>query len=191
MEKPILSGDQNLSYLENRELINAEKLIEVAKFDEAIQLLNNFSENSAVTHDERISYYILMCFLLMKMGEKEKFLDYAEKAWQAIQGQKDSLQTLDVYIVKAWSYTLEFKNDKALDLLLKSENLCNIVTQEPLNILLRRKADIMWNKSSIYRSKGLLDKALDHAEQALKLRKKLDLKADIVMSLSLIKEIYH
>ena len=165
-----------MSYLIHRDLINAEKLIEIAEFDEAFHLLNDFSEKSAITHNEQISYYILMCFLLMKMGKKEKFLDYAEKACQAIQGQKDSLQKLDVNIVKAWSYILEFKHDKSLELLLKSENLCNILTQEPLNILLKRKADILWCMGVNYKSKGVVDKALDCAEQALKLRKKLDLK---------------
>ena len=151
-----------MPYLEHRDLINAEDFIEVAKFDEAIQILNDFSENTAITHHEHLSYYILICFSFMKMGKKEKFLDYAENAWQAIQGQKDSLQKLDVYIIKAWSYILEFNRDKALELLLKSENLCKTLTQEPLNNLLKRKADILWCKGVIYASKGVNDKALDY-----------------------------
>lgn len=190
MEKTIFNGDTGLSDLEHRELVNAKELIEKGKFDEAFQLLNDFGEKKDLSRYERTSYFILMSSIFINLGKKEEMFDYVEKACQAIQGQKNSLQVVDVYLVKITSYLWKFKHDKAFNLILKSENLCNTLTKEPLNELLKRKATIAWLNEIFYSVKGQFDKALDYAEQSLRMREKLDLKADIVMTLSLIKEIY-
>lgn len=191
IEKTIFVGNKDLADLELRKLINAKDLIEIGKFNDALQLLIDFSENSAITLFEQISYYILMSFIFIKLGKKEELFEYAEKAYQSSQGQKNSFQLVDVYFVKAISYMWEYKYDKVFELIVKSEKLCNILSQEPLNKLLKRKADVAWINGLFCSAKGNFDKGLDYAEQSLKLRENLDLKADIVMSLSLIKEIYY
>ena len=191
MEQTILNEDQNLSELEHIDLINAKELIDLGKFDDALQLLNDFSENSAITPKAQISYYILLCSIFIRLGKKVELLDYIKKACKAIQGQKISSQLVDIYYIKAMSYIWEFKDDEAFNLILKCEKLYTSFTQEPLSVNLKKKADIAWIKALLYSRKGLVDKALDCSEQALKLRKELDLKADIAISLSLLKEIYH
>ena len=178
-------------YSEPEAVIRARKLMEEAKFEEALQVLITFKKNENLSSHDQISYYILKSSIYYRLGKKEEFFKYTKKAFQASQGQKPSLLLIDVYIemaqLSSWG---GIENDKALEFLKKCADLFKILTQEPPIELAKRKAKIAWIKSDIYEFKTNLDRALKYAEQALVLREKLNLKIDIIDSLSQMKEIY-
>ncbi|MFX0000443.1 MAG: tetratricopeptide repeat protein [Candidatus Hodarchaeota archaeon] len=177
--------------LESKELVDAKEFIENGRFDEASQVLKNFGERKDISNYEQISYYILMGLLSNKLKDKEKLLDYAEKAYHASEGQKDSLQLVDAYIVKSMAYFSGYKYERALILLLQSEEILKSLDFETSKERIKREAEISCCRANIYFMRREFDKALEYAEQCLKLNKKLDLKLGIVESLDVMKNIYH
>ncbi|MFX0104555.1 MAG: tetratricopeptide repeat protein [Candidatus Hodarchaeota archaeon] len=180
-----------MSELEPNELVNAKEFIENGKFEKASQVLKDFGESEDISHYEQISYYILMGFLSDKLKDKEKLLDYAEKAYQACQGQEDSLQLVDVYIVKSMAYFSVYKYEEAITLLSQSEKILKSLNLETSKELIKREAEISCRRANIYFMIRDFDKALECAEQTLKLNKELDLKLGIVESLDVMKNIYY
>jgi tetratricopeptide (TPR) repeat protein/tRNA A-37 threonylcarbamoyl transferase component Bud32 len=180
-----------LSELEPKELVNAKELIEKGRFSEATQLLNDFSKKEDISDYEQISYYILMSLVSDKLKDEEKLLDYAEKAYQASQGQENSLQLIDAYIVKSMGYFSIYKYEEALALLLQSEKILKSLVLETSNESLKRKAEILNQRANICFMRREFNKALEYAEQSLMLNRKLNLKVGIVESLDIIKNLYY
>ncbi|MHA2391534.1 MAG: tetratricopeptide repeat protein [Promethearchaeota archaeon] len=180
-----------MSDMEPKELDNAKEFIENGRFDEASIVLKDFGKKKDISHYEQISYYILMSLLSDKLKNGEKLLDYAEKAYLESQGQEDSLQLVDVYIVKSMAYFSAYKYEEALTLLVQSEKILEsihfVTSKEPL----KRKAEISFRRANIYFMLRKFDKALEYAEETLLLNKKLDIKLGIVESLDVMKNIYH
>lgn len=179
-------------YSKPKELIRARELMEKAKFEEALQVLITFKkiENQSI-HDQ-VSYYILMSSIYLRLEKKEEFFEYAKKAFQISQGQKPSLQLLDVYINMAQASNWGgLEMDKALEFLENCEDLFKNLTQEPSIALDKRKAQIAFIKSQIYDFKNEYDRALKFAEKSLVLRENLNLKVEIIESLSQINGILY
>jgi len=179
-------------YSEPKELIRARKLMEEAKFEEALQVLIAYKKNENLSSHDQISYYLLKSSIFSRLAKKEEFFKYAKKAFQISQGQKPSLQLLDVYIkmaqVSKWG---GMEIDKALEFLAKCEDLFKNFTQESPIELVKREAQIAFIKSQIYDLKNEYNKALKFAEKSLVLREKLNLKAEIIESLTQINGIYY
>ncbi|MFX0137698.1 MAG: tetratricopeptide repeat protein, partial [Candidatus Hodarchaeota archaeon] len=106
-------------------------------------------------------------------------------------GQKDSLQLIDVYIVKSLAYYSVYKYEEALTLLLQSEEILKSLNFETSKESIKRKAEISCRRANIYFMMREFDKALEYAEQTLMLYKNLDLKLGIVESLDIMKNIYY
>jgi len=175
--------DDCMSYSDPKELIRARKLIEEAKFEEALQLVNEFGEKKDLSSDEQISYYTLKSILAGFFFNKIECLEYAEKAYHASGKLENSLLLLDVYIQMANGLGWHLKTNEANEFIQKSEELLKILPQEPSTELIKRRATIMWLKGYQYRQRGDYEKEKEFAELALKLREELDLKVDISFSL--------
>lgn len=181
----------NMSELEPKELVNAKEFIENGQFDDASQVLQDYGERTDISPHEQISYYILMGFLSDKLKDKEKLSEYAEKAFQSGQEQKDSLQLVDVYIVKSMAFFSEYKYEEALTILLQGEKIIeslNIETSKELN---KRKAEIFCLRANVYFMTREFKKAVENGEQSLMLYKKLDIRLGLVESLDVLKNIYY
>ncbi|MFX0048895.1 MAG: tetratricopeptide repeat protein [Candidatus Hermodarchaeota archaeon] len=176
--------------LEPKELVNVKEFIENGRFDKASQALKDFGQREDISQYEQIAYYILISFLSDKLKDKEKQLDYAEKAYHASLGQKESLQLVDVYIVKSSAYCSVYKYEEALALLLQSEKMLKSLYLETTIESTKRNAEISCLRAKIYSMMREFDKALEYAEETLILNKKLDLKLGIVESLDVMKNIY-
>jgi tetratricopeptide (TPR) repeat protein len=173
-----------MSHSEPKALIRARKLIEEAKFEEALQIVNKFGKKKELSSSEQISYYTLKSLLAtIVFNNKLECLEYAEKAYQASLKQENSLQLLDVYIQMAISSLWHYKINEAKDFIVKSENLLKILPQELSTELKKREAYILWQKGYISSQEGNLEKAREYAESALALRKELDIKVGIFYSL--------
>lgn len=180
-----------MSELEPKELIIAKEFIENGRFDEASEDLKDFGEKKDISHYEQISYYVLMGYLSDKLKVKDSLLDYAEKAYQASQGEKDSLQMIDVYIVKSMAYFAVHKYEETLTLLLQCEKILKSLNLINSKEHVKREAEISYRRAKIYFMTKDFDKALEYAEQTLALNKELDLKLGIVESLDVIKKIFY
>ncbi len=173
-----------MSYSEPKELIRARKLIEEAKFEEALQIVDNFGEKKELSVHERISYYLLKTLLAIFNYNQKERLKYANKAYQESQKLENSLQLLDVYIYMGVALTWQEKIGEAEEFIGKSEDLLKMLNREPSTELIKREALIAMAKGFNYSQKGELEKAIKYAEHGLALREKLNLKAGIALSLN-------
>jgi len=180
-----------MSELEPEELVNAKEFIENGKFGKASQVLKDFGERKNISHYEQTSYYILMGQLSDKLKDKERLLDYADKAYHASQGQKDSVQLVDVYLVKSIAHSSVFKYEEALLLLSRSEKIIKSLNLENSNESTKREVKIAYLRANIYFMMREFDKALNFAKQSLNLNKELNLKLGIVESLDIMKNVYY
>ena len=172
-----------MSYSEPKELIRARKLIEEAKFEEALQIVDKFGEKKELSLHERISYYLLKSLLAGNNYNRKEYLNYANKAYQESQKLESSLQLLDVYIHMTVALNWQEKPNEAEEFIVKSEDLLKMLNREPSKELMKRKAKIAWNKGYNYSQTGEREKALKYAERCLALLEELDLKAGIARSL--------
>jgi len=179
-----------MSHSEPEELIQAKKLMEDGKFDEALQIMNEIEEKEGLSNYEQISYYILKSSISSLLFKKAEFIKYSKMAFTACQGQEPNLQQLDAYIVMTHAFLYDMKHDKARELIIICEDIFKILFHEPQIELTRREALIAYIKAMIFNDESEFDRALEYAEQALALRENLDLKVDIISSLSQIKVIY-
>jgi len=178
-------------YSESEELIQAYRLMQDGKFEEALQLMNKFEEKEGLSLLEKISCYTLKSAVFANMGKKEEFIKFATMAFQISQGQEPNLQLLDAYLEMAHASIFDWKRDIARDLIIKSGEIIKNLTQEPLTELDRRKSYLAYLKAILCAYKGEYERAVECAEHALTLREKLGLKVEVVNSLSHIKNLYY
>ncbi|KON27616.1 hypothetical protein AC481_04350 [miscellaneous Crenarchaeota group archaeon SMTZ-80] len=173
-----------------KELTLAKKLMKEGKLEEVFQLINEFGKEKALSREEQIYYYLLKSSLSLYLFQDQGILKYAEKAYQESQNLGISLQLLDVYVQMAMGLIYRFKSEETLELLGKAEDLFKMLTEEPPTELLERKASIAFIKAWLYSDQNEKDKALEWAQQGLKIREEIDLKAGIGISLYQIAWIY-
>ncbi|MFX1324652.1 MAG: tetratricopeptide repeat protein [Promethearchaeota archaeon] len=174
-----------------KELAKAKEFIENGEFEKASQVLQDFGKKKDISQYDRISYYILMGILSDKFKDGAKLLDFADKAYHESQGQKNSLQSVDVYNVKSMALFSVHKYDESLTLLLKSEGILKSLNFESSDESTKREAEISFRRASNYFMMRDFDNALKYAEESLLKNKKLDIKLGIVESLDVLKNIYH
>ncbi|MFW9867653.1 MAG: tetratricopeptide repeat protein [Candidatus Thorarchaeota archaeon] len=179
-----------MSYL-SKDLLHANNLMEEGKFEEAIQVIDNFENREDISLNDKIAYYVLKSSLSFRLFKKDDFLKYAEKAYQESKEQKPSLLLFDAYIEKAHSYIWRLESDKALELIKDCENLLKILNKETPLELFKREANMAWIKSGIYSINNEYDTSLEFAKQSLTLREKLKVKVDLILSYSQIMEIHY
>ena len=179
-----------MSDSEPRELIQAEKLVEEGKIEEALQLVNNFGKRKNLPHHERISYYTLKSYLALLFFDRKKNAKYAQIAYQESQKLENSLLLLDVYIQKAFSLIFTSKINELSKFIKKSEDLLKTLPQELSTELTKRKARILWIKGVNFQQKGELVEAKECWEESLAIQEELDLKVDIAISLFQLGQVF-
>jgi tetratricopeptide (TPR) repeat protein len=179
-------------YTESEELIRANRLIQEGKFEEALQLIILFEEKEGLSQLEKISCYNLKSSLYYNMRRMEESCKYAEKAYKASQGQGPSLKLLDIYSQQIRANTHNHKFEEAHELIVKCEDILKVLIQEPSIKLMKRKADLLWNKSNLLiHAQSEYEKALKYSKRALVMREEINSRLGVVNSLNQIKEIYH
>jgi tetratricopeptide (TPR) repeat protein len=164
------------------ELIEAEKLIYKAKFDEALQLINEFEEKEALTPNDQLLVMLLKGRLYEYQRRPGKSVKIGEEAYQMSQKLGKVSETIDALLLK--SLIVFFRSpDDALEPILEAEKLLNAHVEKPSSVLSRQKANILYRKSRIYYLKADSDHALEFALQCLALREKLGENLEISSSL--------
>lgn len=180
-----------MEFVEPKEIIRANELLQEAKFEEALRLMNNLENRKNLSQLETVSCYNLKSFLFWLMGKRDDCIEYAKKAFQTSQGLKLSFQLLDAYLVRTFAYLLERNYNTALNLSKKCGNLFNIIGQHTSKGYLKRKVKVLSVKGVAYEMTGKLDRALEYANQALVLSKELDLNIETIEILSHLYSIYY
>ena len=173
-------------YSKNKELAQAERLIEKGKFEEALQVIINYEKKGNLTNFDLLSCYLLKGSVLNMLGRFREVLSLAKLAYQESKKLGKKLQTVDSLILKGRASWLLGRDDDALEVINQGETLLKTLNYElPLEIN-RRECMIAFVKGVVYANKGDSDRNLKYLKQSLLLGEELRDKQIIFYCLSLI-----
>ncbi|MHA2288283.1 MAG: tetratricopeptide repeat protein [Promethearchaeota archaeon] len=187
-----------------QELVRVEQLIEIAKFDEADQLIKKFEEKEGNSLYDLILCNLFKCKSLFGRGLHEDVVKLAEQTHKESLRLGRNILSVDILLIMAEALlnldqtTLsEFadlldlsRTEKSHKLIQQGDELLkNLKLKIPAESKLR-KAYIAWLKGWVYTRKEDYEQAIKQHKQSLSLREELGNKVEIVRSLNKIAYIY-
>jgi len=174
--------------MENQEkpekLIQAEKLIDDGKFDEALSLLKNFEEKGEVSLHDIVLSHLIKCDLFLQYGLNDESVKLAEQTYKESLGLGINLLSVDALVFMAESLIRLSKYDEALNVNKQGEELLNNFTQKLSSEYKRREASIAFIKGKVGLYIGEADQTIEYVEHCLALREEHSPKKDIAVTLS-------
>ncbi len=168
------------------ELIQAEKLIDDAKVNEAHELLSSFLRKEGLPLHERVLGLLLRCELLYQQGHYNEVATLAEQIFKESFGLGKNLLSIDALMWMARALIHLDMLNKANNRIKQGEELLKTFIQEVPFEYKQREALLAFAKGDLYRNFGDKNQALEYHEYSLELREELGIVSEIAHSLSLI-----
>ncbi|MHA2282399.1 MAG: tetratricopeptide repeat protein [Promethearchaeota archaeon] len=148
------------------ELIKAANLMNRAKFDEALALIENFENKGASNQKNTLSALIMKGWIYNNKYQWEEAIVIGERVYKESQEIGDISLTIDALIMKALVWSVG-KIDEAFEYVLEAEKILNQLTECASFNVKRLRAGMLGMKSWILMMKGDSIKALELAFQSL------------------------
>ena len=170
------------------ELIRVEELICEAKFDDALELIENFEVKRTSTQKNKLSALILKGRIYNYMYQRKKAVQIGERVYKESQEIGDTSLTIDALVLKAAPGVLKYlgRPEDALKYVLEAEKKFKKIDKNLSSNYMHRKASILSSKALIYSFIGNYRKALRFALQSLEIWEKLSNKIDIAYTFQTI-----
>ncbi|MHA2087648.1 MAG: hypothetical protein ACW972_05200, partial [Promethearchaeota archaeon] len=172
------------------QLNHANTLMREGKFQDAFEVINELEKKSTLAPGDQLSLLIIkgkISTFNQQFGESVKIGKLSYRLSQSLGRVNDAITSL---LFKAnCAFLGQF--DKALDYLLKAEELLNSLTDISPSYFSRQKANILYRRGYANQLKGNLSIALENALECLPLQEKLGRKVEIAYTLSLLGDIYY
>ena len=147
-------------------LIQAEKLIDEGKYDDALQIMKNFEEKGERTLHDIVSCHLLKCELLFQRDLYENTIKLAEQTYQESLGLGKNLLTVDALLLKAHALVYSFTFNKAFEIITQAEELLKTLTEELPIDYKQREAYLAFVKGWFYGYQNKADRALEFFEHS-------------------------
>ncbi|MHA2325113.1 MAG: tetratricopeptide repeat protein [Promethearchaeota archaeon] len=168
---------------EPKEIIRAKELLQEAKFDEALEIIEQFENFESPSPENQLSALLLKGKIYQYKGRYKKMVNISERAYQMSQKLGFISETIDALCLKAHIAHLRRQEDD-LEYILEAEQLIDTYSGKSGSVLPRQRANILYTKSWIFYHSGEdFDHTLEIALQCLAIREKLGEKLDISYSL--------
>ena len=105
--------DENTTNSESKELVQAKKLIDVSRLDEADQLIKAFEEKGGHTLYDIVLCHLLKCELLFQRGLHEDVVKLAENTYKESLRLGKNILSVDILIAHDYALIRLGKTDKA------------------------------------------------------------------------------
>ena len=157
-----------MSKLLPKELIHASELIDQAKFEEALEIIENFENIESLQPEDQLSALLLKAMIYTYNQEFEKRLEISEHAYQMSQDLGLIAESVEALIGKA---IIAFLGDldKASTYIIDAERGLYSLADNPSTRML--KSQLLLAKSWILYFKGNINGAAELAQEGLKLIK--------------------
>jgi tetratricopeptide (TPR) repeat protein len=167
------------------ELVQAEKLIYEAKFDEALEIISNFETKEDINPKDQLSSLILKGRIYSDIHQYQDAVEIGEVAYQMSKKVGGIMESIDALCLRANMFIFG-KIEQAFECLEEAEKLLNEITDNSSLNYMQRKSSILHNKAWVYHYKGIFEEALECTLQCLEIREKLGRKFDIASTFILI-----
>ncbi|MHA2288284.1 MAG: hypothetical protein ACXABG_05815, partial [Promethearchaeota archaeon] len=187
-----------------QELVRVEQLIDIAKFDEADQLIKKFEEKDGYSLYDLVLCNLFKCKSFFGRGLHKDVVKLAEEMYKESLGLGKNILSVDFLLIMAdASLNLDITSLGELDSLLgpgRADKSYEIIQQaESLLKKLKvnipaenksRKAYVAWLKGRVYTRKKDYEQAIKQYKLSLSLREEIGNQVEIVWSLIKIAYVY-
>lgn len=129
------------------ELGRVERLMEAAKFREALQIINQFDEIEKLSPHERLSWHILKSRCLNRLGQFEYTIKLTEEVHKESQKLGDPSQIFDLLIEMAEALARLYIFDKFSNVITELESQFEKINQRSSKDFKRRLASLLLMRS--------------------------------------------
>ncbi|MFX0080907.1 MAG: tetratricopeptide repeat protein [Candidatus Hodarchaeota archaeon] len=171
-----------MSDLKRKQLADVKQLMYKAKFDEALDIIENLEKQELFKPEDELLSLILRGKIYLYRGEPWNTIEISEKAYQLSQKLGKSTESIDALILKARALFGKKTHDSFV-FIKEAENLLTALTNKSSKSYSNLKADILYFKSRLYRHKNDYNNELESIFQCLALREKIGKKIDIADTL--------
>ncbi|MFX0028463.1 MAG: tetratricopeptide repeat protein, partial [Candidatus Hermodarchaeota archaeon] len=167
------------------ELVQARRLMDQAKFDEALEIVENFEKTESLTQEAQLSAIIIKGRVYLYQQRTRKALQAYEIAYQMSQDLGFVSETVSALIGKAY-IGLIGDTDKASKYIQDAERGLNSILDDSSREMLRR--DLLLIKTWILLVKANMVSAVESARECLRLteEKKVGNKLDLALTYLLL-----
>jgi len=155
-----------MSKLFPKELVHARELMDQAKLDETLEIIENIEKSESLSPKDQLSALLIKGSVYLYKGHTRKALRTYEVSYQMSQELGLVSESVSALIGKA-NITFMGDQDKASTYVLDAEKRLKTLADDPSIGMLRR--NLLLIKSWIFDSKGNYNEAAESAEECLRL----------------------
>ncbi|MHA1916487.1 MAG: tetratricopeptide repeat protein [Promethearchaeota archaeon] len=163
-----------------KELKQAEKLMNNAKYADALKIIDNYHKNKDITEENYLTCLILKGYIFQRTLRFKKALKVGEQAYQLSKKLGTTLGIIDSLIIKSSSQFLG-RFQEGDDAIKQAEKLLETLKQEPYEELLKRRVALSLVNSTRTFIISDYEQSFKYAMQGLDLAKKLGIKLDLAL----------
>ncbi|MFX0073759.1 MAG: tetratricopeptide repeat protein, partial [Candidatus Hermodarchaeota archaeon] len=162
------------------ELTQVEEYIDKGQFHEALQVLNNKKNQIDSSSEQKVSFNYLKTICLSMLGQDEEALQIARDIYQTYEETNNFLGMLNSSIIIAESLAWLGKQEKAIDILEKCDNMFKKIPKLQSNTQGSIKAHLFCIKGMVYSRKGEFENAIYYLDRSIALGEQYSNIQDII-----------
>jgi tetratricopeptide (TPR) repeat protein len=148
-----------MSHSELNQLTKAEELFDAGNLEEALEILNDWSQFEELDSQQRGYYQFLKGLILLYQNKNEELIKLGEEIFKEGQRFNDNLQSVDGYFFISNGLAQAYKFNEALKIVEKAEALLRSISNVSKSILFQKETRISLIKAFINFSIGNMDLA--------------------------------
>ncbi len=128
-----------MSHPELNQLTRAEELFNEGELEKALEILNDWKQFEGLNPQQKSYYQFIKGLILAYQHKFEEVIRWGEQIFEEGQKLKENLQSFDGLFFIIFGFIEAEKIDEAYKLLEKAKTSFKLISNEPKNVLIRRR----------------------------------------------------
>ncbi len=178
-----------MSYPELKELARAEQLFDEGKLDEALEILNDWSQFEGLNFQQKTYFQFLKGLILTYQNKTEEVIELGELMLKEGQRLNENLHSFDGLFFIIMGLGLENKFEEAFNRIGQAETSLGLISNVSKKVIIQREVRLSVLKAWLNSLTGNPDVAEKSLEKALQLQEELDITFEAVWANILMAQI--
>ena len=178
-----------MSYPALNELTRAEQLFDEGKLDEALEILNDWSQFEGLNFQQKTYFQFLKGLILTYQNKTEEVIELGELMLKEGQRLNENLHSFDGLFFIIMGLGLENKFEEAFNRIGQAETSLGLISNVSKKVIIQREVRLSVLKAWLNSLTGNPDVAEKSLEEALQLQEELDITFEAVWANILMAQI--
>ncbi len=178
-----------MSYPALNELTRAEQLFDEGKLDEALEILNDWSQFEGLNFQQKTYFQFLKGLILTYQNKTEEGIELGELMLKEGQRLNENLHSFDGLFFIIMGLGLENKFEEAFNRIGQAETSLGLISNVSKKVIIQREVRLSVLKAWLNSLTGNPDVAEKNLEEALQLQEELDITFETVWANILMAQI--